>query len=259
MFHLTVLASGSSGNCSLIETESTRLLVDAGLSARKIGQRLADIGVAPEQIDGILVTHEHSDHVSGISVWSRRYGTPVYANRLTTEALSRTNEGVHWRMFVTGSEFALGELRVQSFPISHDAAEPVGFVLSRENVGVGFLTDLGFATRLVLERVRPVHTLVIETNHDEKLLQDDPKRPWSVKQRIFSRHGHLSNAAAAEVLAGMVSGNLRRAVLGHLSGDCNTPELALSTVRNRLAQSGGEAIEVICATQNEATPRMLVG
>jgi len=162
-------------------------------------------------------------------------------------------------MFVTGSEFALGELRVQSFPISHDAAEPVGFVLSRENVGVGFLTDLGFATRLVLERVRPVHTLVIETNHDEKLLQDDPKRPWSVKQRIFSRHGHLSNAAAAEVLAGMVSGNLRRAVLGHLSGDCNTPELALSTVRNRLAQSGGEAIEVICATQNEATPRMLVG
>jgi phosphoribosyl 1,2-cyclic phosphodiesterase len=159
---------------------------------------------------------------------------------------------------VTGTEFELGGIRVQSFPISHDAAEPVGFVLSHGEVGVGFLTDLGFATRLVVERVRPVHTLVIETNHDEKLLQEDTKRPWSVKQRIFSRHGHLSNAAAAEVLAGMVGGNLRRAVLGHLSGDCNTPELAVNTVKRRLEASGGGHIEVVCAVQNEATARMLV-
>lgn len=259
MFHLTVLGSGSSGNCSLIETGSTRLLIDAGLSARRIAQRLSAIGVAPERIDGILLTHEHSDHAGGIGVWCRKYGTPVYANRLTTEALMRGAEGVSWRMFVTGTEFALGDIRVMSFPISHDAAEPVGFVLDHAGVGVGFLTDLGFATRLVVERVRGVHTLMIETNHDEKLLQEDTKRPWSVKQRIFSRHGHLSNDAAAEVLAGMVSGSLRRAVLGHLSGDCNTPELAVSTVRNRLLKAGGESIEVICATQDEATPRMLVG
>ncbi len=259
MFHLTVLGSGSAGNCSLLETPTTRLLIDAGLSAKRIGERLAGVGVAPEQIDGILLTHEHSDHAAGISVWSRRYGTPVYANRLTAEALSKTTEGVQWRFFVTGGEFSLGEIRVQSFPISHDAAEPVGFVLHHQEIGVGFLTDLGFATRLVLERVRSVHTLVIETNHDEKLLQDDTRRPWSVKQRIFSRHGHLSNAAAAEVLAGMVTGNLCRAVLGHLSGDCNSPELAVSTVRSRLAQSGGERIEVVCATQHEPTPRMRIG
>jgi phosphoribosyl 1,2-cyclic phosphodiesterase len=258
MFHLTVLGSGSSGNCSLVETPTTRLLVDAGLSARRIGQRLGALGVSPEQIDGILLTHEHSDHAGGIGVWSRRYGTPVYANSLTAEALQRESEGVVWRRFVTGTEFELGGIRVQSFPISHDAAEPVGFVLSHGEVGVGFITDLGFATRLVVERVRPGHTLVIETNHDEKLLQEDTKRPWSVKQRIFSRHGHLSNAAAAEVLAGMVGGNLRRAVLGHLSGDCNTPELAVNTVKRRLEASGGGHIEVVCAVQNEATARMLV-
>lgn len=258
MFHLTVLGSGSSGNCTLLETESVRLLIDAGLSARRIGQRLEGMGVRPEAVDGILLTHEHSDHAGALEVWSKRYGTPVYANRLTAEALSRTAPSASWKLFVTGTEFVVGGVRVQSFPVSHDAAEPVGFVLGDGEVEAGFLTDLGFATRLVVERVRAVHTLVIETNHDEKLLQEDTRRPWSVKQRITSRHGHLSNAAAAEVLAGMVPGKLRRAVLGHLSGDCNTPELAMQTVRERLKRSGGEEVEVICASQNEPTPRMLV-
>jgi phosphoribosyl 1,2-cyclic phosphodiesterase len=259
MFFVTVLGSGSSGNCSLVETSETRILVDAGLSARKIEQRLAGVGVRPEQIDGILVTHEHSDHVMALGVWGRRYGTPVYSNSLTAEALKKDTAGVPWRCFVTGTRFQLGDIEVQSFPISHDAAEPVGFVLDHGGVGAGFLTDLGFATRLVVERVRPVHTLLIETNHDEKLLQDDTRRPWSVKQRILSRHGHLSNAAAAEVLAGMVGGNLRRAVLGHLSSDCNTRDLAVQTVRERLDRDGGAHIEVICAGQHECTARMPVG
>jgi phosphoribosyl 1,2-cyclic phosphodiesterase len=259
MFHLTVLGSGSSGNCSLLETESARLLVDAGLSARQITTRLSALGVAPERIDGILLTHEHSDHSRALEVWSKRFGTPIYANRLTAEALSKTLPGARWRHFVTGTTFDLQGFEIRTFPVSHDAAEPVGFVFEYGGVEAGFLTDLGIATRLVVERVKSVHTLVIETNHDEKLLQEDTRRPWSVKQRIFSRHGHLSNAAAAEVLAGLVPGNLRCAVLGHLSGDCNRPELAIETVQSRLRAAGAERVEVLCALQNEPTPRLRVG
>jgi phosphoribosyl 1,2-cyclic phosphodiesterase len=257
-FHLTVLGSGSSGNCSLVETPTTRILIDAGFSTRRITQRLAEIGVQPEQIDGILVTHEHSDHSYGLNVWSKRFKTPIYANRLTAEALSKSVTNAAWKIFATGSAFPIGDLEVDSFSIPHDAAEPVGYVLRHASREIGFLTDLGFATRMVTERVRAVHTLVIETNHDEKMLQNDTRRPWAVKQRIMSRHGHLSNTAAAELLAEMVGGNLRRAVLGHLSEDCNTPELAISTVRNRLALSGGESVEVLCATSPQAAARMAV-
>ncbi|RFC42640.1 MAG: 2-cyclic phosphodiesterase [Verrucomicrobia bacterium] len=259
MFHLTVLASGSSGNCSLLETPTTRVLVDAGLSTRKIAGHLEALGVKPETLDAILLTHEHADHASAVGVWARRYKTPVYANRLTAEALKDVSKGVEWRLFSTGAEFQLGALKVQSFAIPHDAAEPVGFVLKHQEQSVGFLTDLGVATKMVLERVRTVHTLLLEANHDEKLLQDDTRRPWAIKQRIFSRHGHLSNAAAAEVLAEIAGGNLRRVVLGHLSEDCNTPDLALRTVRTRLESSGGAALELLCAPSPETGGRLLVG
>ena len=170
-FHLTVLGSGSSGNCSLVETPNTRILIDAGFSTRRITQRLAEIGVQPEQIDGILVTHEHSDHSCGLNVWSKRFKTPIYANRLTAEALSKSVINASWKIFATGSAFPIGDLEVDSFSIPHDAAEPVGYVLRHAAREIGFLTDLGFATRMVTERVRAVHTLVIETNHDEKMLQ----------------------------------------------------------------------------------------
>ena len=259
MLHLSVLASGSSGNCALVETASTRVLVDAGLSARKIAQKLEVIGVSPDSLHGILLTHEHSDHAQGIGVWARRHGTPIFANSLTAEALKLESKGVQWRIFTTGSDFDLGDLRIQSFSVPHDAAEPVGFVLQHNGSGVGFLTDLGYATRMALERVRTVHTLLIEANHDETMLHNDTRRPWAIKQRILSRHGHLSNHAAAQLLAEILGGNLRRVLLGHLSEDCNTPALALQTVRERLALGGGEAVEVLCAAPGDAPSRLLVG
>ncbi len=259
MFHLTVLASGSSGNCALIETASTKVLVDAGLSARRIAVRLEEIGVKPSEINGILLTHEHSDHAAAIGVWGRRHKTPVYANRLTAEALKQDTQEVEWRYFPTGAAFEIGELQVQSFAIPHDAVEPVGFVLQHGVNSMGFLTDLGVATKMVLERVRPVHTLLIEANHDEKLLHEDTRRPWAIKQRILSRHGHLSNHAAAEVLAEIAGNGLRRALLGHLSEDCNSPELALRTVRERLALAGGDPVEVLCASSPEPQVRLQVG
>ena len=260
MFHVTILGSGSAGNCTLVETPGLRLLVDAGLSARQMVERLRGCGVSPLEIDGILLTHEHSDHTRGIDVWCKQFATPIYCNRLTAEVL-QTQEPKRpkdWRCFVSGSDFEIKDVTVQSFPVPHDAVEPCGFVLHHGRAALGVLTDLGFATKLVYERVRAVQTLLIETNHDEKLLQNDTKRPWSVKQRIMSRHGHLSNAAAAGVLAELAGANLKRAVLGHLSRDCNSPELATGTVRARFAEIGAAGIDVVCATQREVTARFAV-
>ena len=259
--HVTVLGSGSSGNCALVETEKTRLLIEGGLSARQMMQRLAQCGLNPLEIDGILLTHEHGDHAGGLKVWCKNFHTPIYCNRLTAEMLQRENPDCRhdWRLFTTGSAFQIKDITVETFPVPHDAVEPLGFVLHHERSALGFLTDLGFATKLVYERVRQVHTLIIETNHDEKLLQNDTKRPWSVKQRIMSRHGHLSNAAAANVLVELLGLNLRRAVLGHLSRDCNSPELAMGTVRSTLNSRGGDSVEVLCAGQRDIGARMPVG
>lgn len=261
MFFLTILGSGSAGNCALVETPKTRLLIDAGLSAMQMRLRLAQCGVNPLEIDGILLTHEHGDHAGGLDVWCKQFHTPVYANALTAEALRRQSPTLakDWRVFVTGSDFQIKDLDVQTFSVPHDAMDPAGFVLHHGPGALGFLTDLGFATKLACERVKQAHTLVIEANHDEKLLQADTKRPWSTKQRIMSRHGHLSNDAAGGVLAGMLEGNLGRAVLGHLSRDCNSPEIASDTVRRHFTErGGGESIEVYVAGQKEVSPRFAI-
>src|SRR5438067_6109118 len=257
MLHLTVLGSGSAGNCALVESDECKLLIDGGLSARQIAARLEMAGVNPIELDGILLTHEHSDHVGGIEVLCKRFAVPIYCNPLTGEALRRSEEACrkNFRFFPTGGEFAIKDIAVQTFPVPHDAVDPVGFVLRHGGAALGFCTDLGFATKLVFERLRAVHTIVIETNHDEKMLQADTRRPWPVKQRIMSRHGHLSNAAAAAVLAGLLESGLRRAVLGHLSRDCNRPDLALDAVRARL---DGTAVEIFCASQTEVSARFAV-
>lgn len=259
---LTILGSGSAGNCALVESPGCRLLVDGGLSARQIRQRLEEAGIEPSGINGILLTHEHFDHARGLDVYCGKFGTPVYCNSLTADALRTAGDGgrTDYRVFQTGADFTVGDIAVQTFSVPHDAADPVGFVLHHGRASLGFCTDLGFATKLVQERLRRAATVVIETNHDEKLLQEDVRRPWPVKQRIMSRHGHLSNAAAAEVLAGLAGHGLRRAILGHLSRDCNTPALALGTVRTRLGADGvtDAEIEVWCAAQGEISKRFEV-
>jgi phosphoribosyl 1,2-cyclic phosphodiesterase len=148
---------------------------------------------------------------------------------------------------------------VQTFPVPHDAVDPIGFAFHAGSGGLGFITDLGYATKMIIERLREVKTLVIETNHDEKLLQNDKHRPWPVKQRIQSRHGHLSNTAAGGVIEELLRGKVERVVLGHLSRDCNTPELALSTVQSSLAKCGKIDMELHCASQSEISPRFRIG
>jgi phosphoribosyl 1,2-cyclic phosphodiesterase len=165
----------------------------------------------------------------------------------------------NWRIFRTGSEFSICDILVQTFPVPHDAVDPIGFAFHAGTRALGFITDLGYATKMLIERLREVHTLVIETNHDEKLLQNDPHRPWPVKQRIQSRHGHLSNTAAASVIEQLLPGKIERLVLGHLSRDCNTPELAYGEVRALLEQCGKIDMELYCATQSAISPRFRIG
>jgi phosphoribosyl 1,2-cyclic phosphodiesterase len=258
-----MLGSGSAGNSALIATDHCRILVDGGLSARQLVRRLEQCGVAPEQLDGVLLTHEHGDHVCGLEVLCRKFSVPIYCNALTAEAIrcdSLLEQHRNWRLFRTGAEFSICDVTVQTFPVPHDAVDPVGFAFHAGGSGLGFITDLGYATKMLTERLREVHTLVIETNHDEKMLQDDPHRPWPVKQRIQSRHGHLSNAAAAAVIEQLLPpGRIERVVLGHLSRDCNTPALAGGAIQALLARCGKIDTEVYCAGQSEISPRFKIG
>ncbi len=262
MFGLTILGSGSAGNSALVATDHCKLLIDGGLSARQLTLRLEQCGVLPQQLDGVLLTHEHGDHICGLQVFCRKFDVPLYCNRLTADALrcsGQLAEHRNWRIFATGSEFSVCDITVQSFPVPHDAVDPLGFVFHAGTGALGFITDLGYVTKMIVERLRQAQTLVIETNHDEKLLQNDPHRPWPVKQRIQSRHGHLSNAAAAGVIEELLSGKIERVVLGHLSRDCNTPGLALDAVRATLAKHGKLNVEIHCAAQSEISPQFRIG
>jgi phosphoribosyl 1,2-cyclic phosphodiesterase len=261
MIQLTVLGSGSSGNCTLVETGRCRILVDAGLSTRQIVRRLESVGTPPESIRAVVVTHEHIDHTQGIAVFAKRYAVPVYCNSGTAREF-KPRHPVDLRLFQTGSEFSIEDANLLPFPVPHDAADPVGFLVESGGISAGFATDLGHATHLVMDRLRLAHTVVIETNYDLQLLQQDHRRPWAVKQRIMSRHGHLSNTDASEALAELAEGSLKRAILCHLSRDCNTPALAERCTRDRLDLAAGgaaSAIEVYCATQAAPTPRFAVG
>lgn len=251
----TILGSGSGGNCAYLETDETRLLIDAGFSARQIRQRLAGLERSPETVRGILITHEHSDHIQGLAVLCAKLEIPIYCNRLTRDAIQAVlSARLVFRVFETGASFEVGDVVVDTFSVPHDAQDPVGFLLRTGRGNVGFLTDLGHASRLVIERVRPAHLLVLETNHDLRLLQEDTRRPWSVKQRILSRHGHLSNDAAAAVAEEVVSAQLQRLYLGHLSRDCNRPELARQAVGGRLEQIGATHVRVEATSQDAPSP-----
>jgi phosphoribosyl 1,2-cyclic phosphodiesterase len=268
----TILGSGSSGNCAYVETENSRVLVDAGFTPRQIRQRLATIGRAPENLSAILITHEHADHVSGLFGLAEKLKIPIYCNRDTQDAITwslkeRWNgkrdplfDGIEktaadfvamldWRLFRTGDSFELNDLLVETFPIPHDAQDPVGYMLRTCGGNFGFVTDLGHMTKLVTERIRAANVLVLESNHDIRMLQES-RRSWSLKQRILGRHGHLSNEAAAEAAAQIMSDGLKHLYLAHLSRECNRPELAMRVMTERLDQIGASHVQVQYAAQD---------
>lgn len=252
----TILGSGSSGNCAYLETDETRLLIDAGLSGRQIRQRLLGIGRSPENLDGILITHEHTDHVQGLTGLGK-LNIPIYCNRLTRDAIApQTKPGQSFHIFDTGTTFEINQVRVDTFSVPHDALDPVGFLIQTAAGNFGFLTDLGHATKLVVERVKSAAVLLLETNYDIKLLQEDTRRPWATKQRIMSRHGHLSNDAAADVAEQILSDRLEHLFLGHISSDCNRPELAHQTLAQRLLKLGASHVHIQTARQAVPCPTL---
>ncbi len=257
MLEITILGSGSAGNAALVRCAGSVILVDAGMSAKQLSARLAESGVHPQDLSGILLTHEHGDHTSALRVLLSRHALPVYCNALTARALQDGGLTTHtnWKIFQTGSDFSVADFSVRAFSVPHDASDPVGFRILANGASFGVLTDLGYPTRLVFEALRHVQSLFIETNHEEALLQKDTRRPWSVKQRILSRHGHLSNAAAARVVGELDAPELHTLILGHLSRDCNTPDLAINTVRQTLEQTlRGIPATIHCAEQLARSP-----
>jgi phosphoribosyl 1,2-cyclic phosphodiesterase len=233
---VTVLGSGSSGNAILVEAGDTRLLVDAGFSGRDLAQRMMAVDVAPESITGLLITHDHGDHTRGMGVFARRFGTPLHLTAATREACSpllRGDEAV--AEYDSATPFRLGPLRIDPFLTVHDAADPIAITVTdtRDGSKLGIATDLGRPTAGVRAALARCHLLVLESNHDERRLWDGPY-PWSVKQRIASSHGHLSNRAAAELASDLYHDHLAGVVLAHLSGACNDGELAHAAVGSAL-------------------------
>ncbi len=240
-----ILASGSSGNSIFVSSDTTRILIDAGISAKALAGRLAEIEVEPTDIQAICVSHEHDDHVRGLRVMHRRHGMALYGNNGTIEAIRRDakNRELPWQVFSTGSPFTIGDLTLNPFPVPHDAYEPVGFTIACGDDQIGIATDLGTPTALIRERLRPCRMVVLEANHDERMLMDAP-RPWHLKQRIRGRQGHLSNDHAATMLSEIAGPQLSHVFLAHLSGDCNEEHLALRAARTSLERCGHDHVEV---------------
>jgi phosphoribosyl 1,2-cyclic phosphodiesterase len=248
MLRFAVLGSGSAGNSAVVESAGVRLLIDAGLSAKQLISRIHSLGLSLESFDGILLTHEHGDHIRGLRILLKQMPVPVYATAATARVVQDTGIlGATWKVFDAGQAFRIGSVQIEAFAIQHDAVDPVGFVFQGPTAKFGFLSDVGFVTRGMIDRLRGVHALFIEANYDEDLLEADTKRPWSIKQRITSRHGHLSNDQTAELVAELAHPGLRRIVLGHLSLDCNSPELAISILRASLQEKGHTHIDLHCA------------
>jgi phosphoribosyl 1,2-cyclic phosphodiesterase len=248
-----VLGSGSSGNASLVINRCAAVLVDAGFSAKGICDRLNQVDVKPQDISAILITHEHIDHIRGAGIFSRKFSVPVYATEQTLcKGKHVMGKLPDVRVIEPGKPFCLADFQIHPFSISHDAADPVGYLISSDGVSAGVCTDLGYVTPLVRERLSGCHALVLEMNHDMEMLMAGPY-PWSLKQRIRSRTGHLSNDAAGEFLRELWHPNLQYVVLAHLSQKNNLPELAAVTAESSLRDlHDGTVTKVFVAVQHKA-------
>jgi len=245
---LHILASGSTGNAVLIEMGGKRLLIDAGISARRIERGLAGVGIAVEKLDGILITHEHSDHIKGMEVLLKRYRLPVYARPATWEAMPARDRIPPECQRYLGDSLDLGAVKIVPFAISHDAVEPVGFCFYYQNTKWVLATDLGVVTRSVAEALAYADVAILESNHDIEMLKNGPYPPF-LKQRIKGQQGHLSNYDAGQILARIPRQAIMQVFLAHLSQKNNRPSLAERTVSQVLQSSGCQVGEEIVLHQ----------
>jgi phosphoribosyl 1,2-cyclic phosphodiesterase len=221
---LSLLASGSKGNAVYLESGDTRLLIDAGLSSVELMRRLNAINVDPHSLNAILVSHDHSDHTRGAGTLARKLKIPLIASYQTRQAASAVLKKCDFIEFESGYGFSYRDLMIDPFPITHDAIDPVGFVIESSEGKIGFATDFGIVTRLITQKLRNCRMLVIEANHDEDMLMNGPY-PWHLKQRIKSRHGHISNSESMQLLEELLHDQLEGVFLAHLSETNNDPQL----------------------------------
>lgn len=262
---IQILGSGSRGNSCIIRTAESVFLLDNGFSGKELVRRLDAVQIAPRDIHGILVSHDHTDHIRGVGVFARKYHTPVYLNRRTFEYTKRTLFDTEVEFFSAGQTVTFRDLQVETFSLPHDAGDPVGFKFSQMHgrkrspaKKAGFVTDLGQVTPLIRQKLNDIHALIIETNHDEHMLMHGPY-PWSLKQRVSSRTGHLSNVAAARLISAVVNHTgIGEVTLAHLSEKNNDPGLAADAVLAQVEKDCGTPIEVNIASQQEPMDELIL-
>ena len=245
-----LLASGSKGNCICVSDGETTVLVDAGLSGREIQRRLQQQGVRPADLAGIVVSHEHADHIQGVGVLARRFDLPVYVNRRTFGAGTPWGKIPSLNYFECGQAFEINDMRIHPFSVPHDAEDPAGFTLCTREFKIGIATDLGYATTTVKEHLKNCTLMVVEANHDPQMLDNGPY-PWPLKQRIKGRTGHMSNRDCRRLLGELAHGDLRCVILAHLSETNNCPQRALSEVGEVLRP---QCTRLLVATQDAGCP-----
>lgn len=232
MLNFCSLYSGSSGNSLFVESENTKLLVDAGVSSKKIEEALANLEIDPTSIDGILITHEHSDHVQGLGTFAKKFNLPVFVNEKTLDAMPKQKEKIsekNIKLFNINEKFEIGDLKVKPFSIPHDAANPCGFNIFKDDKKISIATDIGHMTNGVLKNLEDSIFIMLESNYDPEVLKYS-KYPYQLKTRIAGPDGHLSNELAGKTISYLLNSGLKQAVLGHLSKQSNFPELAYKTV-----------------------------
>ena len=250
MFNFCSLYSGSSGNSLFVESENTKLLVDAGVSSKKIEEALANLEIDPTSIDGILITHEHSDHIQGLGTFAKKFNLPVFVNEKTLDAMPKQKEKIsekNIKLFNINEKFEIGDLKVKPFSIPHDAANPCGFNIFKDDKKISIATDIGHMTNGILKNLEDSIFIMLESNYDPEVLKYS-KYPYQLKTRIAGPDGHLSNELAGKTISYLLNSGLKQAVLGHLSKQSNFPELAYKTVID----------EIMCTKYDENSLKLSV-
>ena len=238
MFKFCSLYSGSSGNCSLVQTEKTKILIDAGESTKKITEALNSLNINPTCIDGIIITHEHSDHTKGLGNLSKKYNIPVYANKETWDAMPSQREKINIEniKLFTFDDFKIGDIKIKAFPIPHDAANPCGFNLYKGKKKMSLVTDIGHINKDIIANLENSSFVLLESNYEPEVLKCSPY-PYLLKERIKGPNGHLSNTDAGKAISYLSMHGLKDVMLGHLSKENNFPELAYKSVVNELIEN----------------------
>lgn len=249
------LASGSKGNCIYLGTKKTKILIDAGISGKATAMRLAEIDVDLTDIDAILITHEHTDHIKGLQALACRMGIPVFANSDTAKGIiALMKECPKFKIFSTGETFEFGDIEIHPFTVQHDTLDPVAFTIRTGDLKLGFCTDIGFVTSLVSNQLQNCDYLYIEANHQPSMVHAS-SRPMIYKQRVLGRQGHLSNEDCAHLLASVLHPGLKHVHLAHLSSECNVPHLALEIVQKKIEEKGYQ-IDLSIAYQDKISRKI---